>query len=565
MGSSPLASKLYEVMSNVGPIAVALAVVSLGCSAMSSTDASTTSEPSPAESANQLAPTTPETGDRELEACEARWASLANEGRPYGQGPLEVDRERMLGRARGATTLFTRPPARTPLTDPAAVKEREWFDRQLPSTRIVRLIGRNKAKKTLLRDLVLREGYLYAEHPDDAYELEARVTLADLFEDEALVLTRGSEQHKLRLKQGKPKEYVFDGGPKDGKKASVVFGDHVQIANGDSATATPALHRDILGIAWALGLDRLAPERVTERGLLAQLRVGETTVRAVIDNKGAELSLGCVAEPKPAREAFAGALEGAKARALADARIRDAVSQQTDEVLPFDRPRNEKTSDKDGQLRQSWLAAYLRGATSFSAEGGSYPVFLADGRPSPPQVCVDFVLESYERAAGNWYYPQGQTPGRSKGHLDMNTFKIQNRRGVLGFGQFAASRADLFDHRAFTGKERIPFGQRNGFFKNIMDNVDDFRPGDILAIHGLKRDEKVHQHAILLEFVDPITGFPSGLADQMKAPRRRSWEGIMAEAPKRSLLYRARPKDTIRKAVEAEAGSTSATRFASNP
>jgi hypothetical protein len=31
----------------------------------------------------------------------------------------------------------------------------------------------------------------------------------------------------------------------------------------------------------------------------------------------------------------------------------------------------------------------------------------------------------------------------------------------------------------------------------------------------------------------------------MKAPRRRSWEGIMAEAPKRSLLYRARPTDVV--------------------
>jgi hypothetical protein len=67
----------------------------------------------------------------------------------------------------------------------------------------------------------------------------------------------------------------------------------------------------------------------------------------------------------------------------------------------------------------------------------------------------------------------------------------------------------------------------------------------VLAIHGLKRDERVHQHAILLEELDPLTGFPAGLADQMKNPRRRTWEGIMAEAPKRSLLFRARPKDVI--------------------
>ena len=31
----------------------------------------------------------------------------------------------------------------------------------------------------------------------------------------------------------------------------------------------------------------------------------------------------------------------------------------------------------------------------------------------------------------------------------------------------------------------------------------------------------------------------------MKRPRRRTWEGIMAEAPLRSLLFHVRPTDTI--------------------
>jgi hypothetical protein len=31
----------------------------------------------------------------------------------------------------------------------------------------------------------------------------------------------------------------------------------------------------------------------------------------------------------------------------------------------------------------------------------------------------------------------------------------------------------------------------------------------------------------------------------MKRPRRRTWEGIMAEAPLRSLYYRVRPREGI--------------------
>ena len=80
------------------------------------------------------------------------------------------------------------------------------------------------------------------------------------------------------------------------------------------------------------------------------------------------------------------------------------------------------------------------------------------------------------------------------------------------------------------------------------------RPGDVIAIQGKKADGKIHQHAILVEWADPITGFPSGLADQMKRPRRRTWEGIMAEAPLRSLLYRARPRDTVWTRLDPGAG-----------
>jgi hypothetical protein len=76
--------------------------------------------------------------------------------------------------------------------------------------------------------------------------------------------------------------------------------------------------------------------------------------------------------------------------------------------------------------------------------------------------------------------------------------------------------------------------------------------GDVVAIHGLKKDERIHQHAILVERTDPLTGFPYGLADQMKRPRRRTWEGIMAEAPKRSLLYRVRPTAALIEKMDPE-------------
>jgi hypothetical protein len=131
------------------------------------------------------------------------------------------------------------------------------------------------------------------------------------------------------------------------------------------------------------------------------------------------------------------------------------------------------------------------------------------------------------------------------GRLDFNETGIVNRRAVLAFVDFAEKQPEIFETRRFQDEERIPFQHRSRFFTFLVDHADEVRAGDVVAIHGLKRDNRVHQHAILVERTDPLTGFPYGLADQMKRPRRRTWEGIMAEAPARSLLYRVRPLPSV--------------------
>lgn len=132
-----------------------------------------------------------------------------------------------------------------------------------------------------------------------------------------------------------------------------------------------------------------------------------------------------------------------------------------------------------------------------------------------------------------------------KGGLDFDGHGIVNRRGVLAFELWASSHPELFETRRFQGAERIPFGERTKYFDFLVQQADLFRASDVVAIQGLKRDGLIHQHAIFVEATDPITGFPYALFDQMKRPRRRTWEGIMAEAPARSLLYRVRPTDRV--------------------
>jgi hypothetical protein len=493
--------------------------------------------------------------DEALERCEARWAEIEGGTRAPGAPAFDAERVAFLGRARGASTLFVRTPAEAAdeALDERARRERARLSKERPGVRIARLVGRMGRDRTGLRSILLREGYLYADDPLDAYELGERVTLVDLFDEPELELERGEEVLRLERRGGRWPSYEVVSERGRGSVGRILFGDRVRLPG--EAPRAP-LHRDLRAFAAREGVDRWTTIHLGEEASLVSLRFGEVEVRAVVRSRGARLELECIAAPRETRERVASHLASTAPRRRALAALGEAVRTSTEEALPFDRPRGVKGPDRDGELRPHWLGAYLAGRSAFEVEGQVYPVFDLRGRPAPPTVCMDFALESFERASGRWFRPRGERPGRSPGRLDLDALGIENRRGVMGFLAFARERGDLFELVELAPAERIPFAQRERFFASLVRDDDRFRPGDILAIQGIKADGRVHQHAILLEGLDPLTGFPSELADQMRITRRRSWEAIMAEAPKRSLLYRARPRAGLLALLDPEAPAT---------
>jgi hypothetical protein len=493
-----------------------------------------------AASAPAPAPPAPPAPHAEASACRARIdAVLARPPLP-GAPAFEAARVEILGRARGEPMVFVREPAATPkdALPPRLTASAELFAREKPGgRRMASLRGRHKGDPASLRALVLREGYAYASDPHDALALVTTFTLADLFAEPTIWLARGSTIRALTRVEGREVRYVDEAGRAEG----LLLGDRV--ATSEAELVRP-LHRDLAALADSVGFDRTRIRHMTEEAIVAELRFGEAWTEALLEAEGPKLRLGCMAAEGALRES----IESFRAETAGQSRalfaMRAAVTAEIDEGLRFDRPEEEPDHMRDGALRPVWLGAYLQGRPSFQFEGKSYSVFDSRGRAHPPEVCVDFVLDTYERAAGTWYRPRGEPAGRTRGRLDFSELDIPNRRGVIGFGDFAEATPDLFEMRRFVGPERIPFGERSRFFAYLRDHAD-LRPGDVVAIQGMKRDDNIHQHAILVERTDPVTGFPFGLADQMKRPRRRTWEGIMAEAPKRSLFYRARPTDAL--------------------
>jgi hypothetical protein len=482
--------------------------------------------------------------DLELETCRAAIAAVQAQPSPGGAPAFAERRVAILGRARGVPVVWVREPRPTPeeALAPALRATRRALADLSPGARLRKTLSRHRRDYPALRSLLLREGYLYSADPQEALILVKRLQLDDLFGEPEIWLQRGAEVFRLKRTRGRVVEYRHVDGPQQGRGAVLLLSDRVAAKRADLADP---LHRDLRPLAWDTGFDRARISHRTPAAMVAELRFGGRWHNTLLRSQGAALEIQCVDAPRAEREQLAAwqAADAPRRRALAA--LRSAVDRSLAERLPFDRPRGAEDHLTDGQLRPGWWSAYRRGRFGFTHDEEGYAVFDDQGRPRPPQMCVDFVLDSFERGAGTWFSPRGKTPERVVGALDFTGLGMTNRAGVLAFGKFAAAHPELFEHREIPERDRIPFGERKRFFAYLLEHADDFRPGDVVSIQGLKRDGNIHQHAILLEDTDPVTGFPYGLADQMKWPRRRTWEGIMAEAPKRALLYHVRLKDDL--------------------
>lgn len=453
-----------------------------------------------------------------VETCDARIALARSRAPAWAPTAYDSARAEILGRARGEPVVFVREPT------PAAAR---------PGDALRRLRGRRQE----LRGAVLREGYVFADSPAEARVLTTELTLGALFDEPTVYLQRGATVHELSRRTARGATSYVDA---DGRAAELLFGDRVALTRDELATP---LHIDVAALADVEGLDRVRPSTRGEDELVAEIEVGATRAVALLTRRGAEVELTCVDEVH--REELMAAKAATAGHRAALARLRAAVDVAVREELPFDRPIGEKTAEKDGQRRPVWEDAYRRGVDWFVAEGGTYPVFDARGEPHPPEVCVEFIVDSFERATGTWYRRRGDGErARVRGLLDFGALGLTNRRGVLAFEAWATKETELFDVRRFAGAERVPFGQYAAFIRGIQA-LGELAAGDVVAIQGRKRDGLVHQHGILVLRTDPVTGFPFDLADQMRRARRRTWDGIMAEAPLRSLLYRARPSARV--------------------
>jgi hypothetical protein len=267
----------------------------------------------------------------------------------------------------------------------------------------------------------------------------------------------------------------------------------------------------------------------------------------VLETTGARTEFGCEILHERERDRVL----SLRAEALRTQRVlgplRAAMRAQVEEGLPFDEPLTEY-GQQDGRLRRHWLRAYETDRHSYEFNGDRYYVFNARGRPLVPQVCVDFLLDTFERASGTWWSARSESRQRVVGKLDFGTRSDETLRRATRFLELAASQTERFDAYTVPPSERIPlkFGRR--LARYLVDEADQFSPGDVVMIRGYAPWDKpwqpplMHFHTFFVYESDPVTGMPISLAGNPGQPLLQTWQFEAFRTPERSIWHRIRPR-----------------------
>jgi hypothetical protein len=469
--------------------------------------------------------------------CESRIRrTLAVPAVPGAPG-YDALRAEILVRGKAEPVLFLD----TPRFDDERSTEAELTTRQIlmapsPGWGLTRNYRTLAKRPGLLREILLRQGYLYAESPSLAASVVEHVELAHLFDAPAVIIHRGAQ--RLRALRGDKGIYVYDDGPERGARARVLLFDRLWVEGSEPG---PPLHVELRSAQVRAGFDQMRIAHATRSAIVADVRYGARLSRGLFRIEDAQAVLECELHPPGAEEeiGFARGLAHRRQRTLE--RKRAAILSQIEEALPFDEPRTE-IGQQDGNLRPAWIWAYNNGWDSYRFNDDQYMVFDGAGRPKVPQVCIDFITDTLERASGTWWRRRDEQRERLAGKLDFELLALDNRRSVERFVRFAKAHPEWFDVHDLSPEDRIPFFQRERFYAHLRERSDTYQPGDIVVIHGLRDDGEFHYHSFWIYDADPVTGMPTLVASNAGRPRIRTWEFEMRNAPRRSIRHRIRPR-----------------------
>lgn len=456
-----------------------------------------------------------------------------------GAAHFEAQRAAMVARAKSEPVFFVRAPRLPESASKEARALRQHLDESEFGWRAVRelreLLEHNRA---LAKEVLLPEGYLYSETPNLAFALVSQVRPADLFDTEELWIQRGVVT--MRAKKDEDQGYVYVDGPEAGNRVRLLHLDRLS-ATGEFGDA---IHRDFRQLRGSLFFEQARITHLTSDAIVAELRYGQHWVPSLLRSHGAELRLEAEAIEPAIADALTQTRDELRRRAVAVSALRGAMLAMINEALPFDEPKTE-VGQEDGKLRPEWVRAYTSGRSTYEYNEDRYEVFDALGRPRVPQVCIDFMIDTFERAGGAWWQPRAtKVRQKAPGRLNLGDFSRSRLRQTTYLRELALERTDMFEVVDVPERDRIELGYKDQFFAWLGQRVSDFQAGDMILIRGLTPWDEVeeHTHSFFIYETDPISGVPIAIAGNAGPANLWSWETEARRTPKRTVRTRIRPK-----------------------
>lgn len=474
-------------------------------------------------------------------SCEERMREVLAIPAAPGVPPLDASRTTFFMKAKGEPTLFVRAPEYTsePVTETIRGYRQMLLSAQNPFGVINRILSESEHFPKQARDALLRDGYLYADDVRVGFWLTNLVQPHQLFGHERIVIQRGEEVLHAVRKNGR---FYYEDGVLEGQPARFILFDRAAVT--EEAFAPP-VHRDVRSLQQRLSFERMEIRHVTDDYIVANLRYGSWWVPTVLRTSGAHVELECeILAPNARPEVDAVRAEGRRRQTMLQS-LRRVMLAAVDEGLPFDEPRHEYGVQLDGMLRKEWTAAYLSGRDTYDFNGDEYEVFDAKGRPLVPEVCVDFVTDTLERASGTWWRSRGAPRGRDVGKLDFDALQGEQReemRRAPDFIEYAKQNPDAFE--VWDDLEPIELGDEDALYAYLQDHASDFAAGDAVLIKGKTPWDRVHVHfhSFFVYETDPVTGMPIAILGNAGHPKLRIWETEVRRTPKRVIVARIRFK-----------------------
>jgi hypothetical protein len=486
----------------------------------------------------------PRESQQERARCEQRIREVLAEPEVPGAPKFDAHRLQILSRAKAEPLLLVDTPQFVDATDPGyGVKafRKLILGTEYPYDVIKSRLDRYVHRPQEGRATLLRDGYLYSDDPELAYALVNLVGAEHLFNEKTIWLQRGEFVHHAVRKRGR---YYFSDGPNEGDEVRLLLLDRV--GTGPDPKPEDTLVRDFRSLKYRLHFTEASPSHITKDHIVTTLRYGKYRVPSLLEAKGARLSLACEIVDYSLRAKVDEQKRITARRQRAIQPLRRTMQKEIEEQIPFDEPLREFGNQLDGELRRSWLHAYTLGNNTYAFNGDRYRVFDAKGRPIPPQVCVDFLIDTLERSGGTWWHQKGEPRERLVGKLDFGDDLVERSklRRVPGFLEYAHAHPEKFDVLDIDPSERVELGNRDAFLAQIERRWRDFMPGDILVIKGKTPwdPSEEHYHSFFIYESDPLTGTPLALVGNAGRPSVRFWEVEARRTPERSIRYRIRPK-----------------------